>query len=75
MNNVLNNSVTDSTDIALDLVNEIVHLKAHRNQRPTPVVVLTAFEERTEKFSWLILNNIKEQTTISCKVCQERETH
>ena len=39
LNNVFNSSVTNSTDIAFDFVNEIVHLKVHRNQRPIPVVV------------------------------------
>ena len=34
--------------------------------------VKSTFEKWTEKFTWLILNNIKQPTTPSCKICQEQ---
>jgi len=41
LNNVFNNSVTDSTDIAFDFVNEIVSssFESAQKKRPTPVVL------------------------------------
>jgi len=73
----VNNSVTDSkTDIAFDLVNEIVNSSFESAQKPTAHsgsrVNKKTFEEWTEKFPWLIVNKIKEQTTLSCKICQEQ---
>jgi len=69
--------VTDSkTDIAFDLVNEIVNSSFESAQKPTAhsvsCVNKKTFEEWTEKFPWLIVNKIKEQTTLSCKICQEQ---
>ena len=80
LNNVLNNSLTDSTDIAFDLVNEIANSAFESAQKPTAHsgshVNKKTFEEWTEKFPLLIVNNIKEKTTPSCNICQElRETH
>ena len=40
MNKVLSSSVTDGTDIAFDLVNEIVHFKAYRNLWPHSVLTI-----------------------------------
>ena len=60
--------VTDSnTDIAFDLVNEIVNSSFENAQKPTTHTgscVNKKKEEWTEKFPWLILNNIKEHTEI-----------
>jgi len=67
--------VTDSTDIAFDIVNEIVNSSFESTQKPTAHtgsrVIKKTFVERTEKFPWLILKNIKELTTLSCKICLE----
>ena len=70
MNNVWNNSVTDSTGIAFDLVNEIANSSFESAQKPTAhtdsrVNKKKTFKEWTEKFPWLIVNNINEQTTPS----------
>jgi len=69
--------VTDSkTGIAFDLVNEIVNSSFESPQKPTAhigrLVNKKTFEEWTVKFPWLILNSIKEQTTLSCKICHEQ---
>ena len=71
-NNVLIDSVTDSTDIAFDFVNSSFESAqiplAHSGSR----VNKSTFEKWTEKVLWLIVNNIKEQTTPSSKICQEQ---
>ena len=67
--------MTDSTNIAFDFVNEIVNSSFESTQKPTiPVVVYTRAHSKkwTEKFPWLIVNNIREQTTPSSKICQEQ---
>ena len=76
LNNVLNNSLTDSTDIAFNLVNEIANSAFESAQKPTAHsgshVNKSTFEKWTEKFPCLIVNNIKEQMTLSCNICQEQ---
>ena len=69
--------MTDSnTDIALNLVNEIVNGSFESAQKPTAhtgsLVNKKTVGEWTVKFPWLIVNKIKEQTTLSCKICQEQ---
>ena len=61
---------------AFDFVNEIVNSSFESAQKPTAHsgsrVNKSMFENRTEKFPWLIVNNIKEQTTPSSQICQEQ---
>ena len=58
LNNVLNDSVTGSTDIAFDFVNEIVNSSFESAQKPTAHsgsrVNKSMFEKWTEKFPLLI---------------------
>ena len=65
-----------NTDIAFDLVNEIVNGSFESAQKPTvhtgSRVTKKTFEEWTVRFPWLILNNNKEQMTLSCKICHEQ---
>jgi len=73
----LNVGLTGSnTNIAFDPVNARVNSTFESAQKPTAHtssrVNKKTFEEWTEKFPWLILTNIKEQTTLSCKICQEQ---
>jgi len=67
--------VTNSTDIAFDFVNEIVNSSFESAQKPTghfgSRVNKSTFEKWTE-VSCLIVNNMKEQTSSSCKICQEK---
>jgi len=67
----VNNSLTDSnTDIAFDLVNEIVNRSFENAQKPTAHtgrrVNKKMFEEWTVKFPWLILS--KNQRTNDSQV-------
>ena len=68
--------MTDSPDIAFDFVNELLNNSFESAQKPTAHtgsrVNKSTFEKWTEKFPWLIVNNIKEQTTPSRKTCQEQ---
>ena len=43
-----------------------------KKNRASSRVNKSRFEEWTGKFLWLIVNKIKEQTTLSCKICQEQ---
>jgi len=60
----------------VNFVNEIVHSSFESAQKPTDHsgsrVNKSMFEKWTEKFLWLIVNNIKEQTNPNCKICQEQ---
>ena len=73
LNNVLNNSLTDSTDYYLWFCKWIWNSKQctetdHFGSRLNK----STFEKWTEKFPLLIVINIKEQTTPSCKICQDQ---
>ena len=76
LNNVLNDSMTDSADFAFDFVNEIVNSSFESAQTPTAHsgsrVNKSMFEKWIEKCAWLIVNNVKEQATPSCNICQEQ---
>jgi len=76
LNNVFNSSMTGSTNITFDLVNEIVNSLLESAQKPTAHFVSRVnkktFEEWTVKFPWLIVIKIKEQSTLSCKMCQKQ---
>jgi len=76
LNNVLNSLMTESTDIAFDLVNEIVISSFQSIQKPmahsNSCVNKKMFEEWTERSLWVIVNNIKKHTTFSCKIYQEQ---
>ena len=76
MNNVLNSLMTESTDIAFDLVNEIVISSFQSIQKPmahsNSCVNKKMFEEWTERSLWVIVINIKKHTTFSCKIYQEQ---
>ena len=69
-------SVTDTADIAFDFVNEIVNSSFESTQKPRAHsgshVNKSTLVKWTEEFPWLIVNNINEQTTPSCKICQEQ---
>ena len=71
-NNALNDSVTDSTDIAFDFVNSSFESTQKPRAHSGSHVNKSTLVKWTEKFPWLIVNNINEQTTPSCKICQEQ---
>jgi len=68
--------MTESTDIAFDLVNEIVISSFQSIQKPmahsNSCVNKKMFEEWTERSLWVIVINIKKHTTFSCKIYQEQ---
>ena len=68
-----------NTNIAFDLVNEIVNSSFESAQKPTAHsgsrVNKKTFEEWTEKFPCLILNNIKNKQLSAVKYARSRETH
>ena len=79
MNNELSSLVTDSTDIAFDLVNEIVNSSFQTVQKSMAncgsCVNKKMFEEWTEKFPWLIVNNIKNTRLSAVPYTRSRQKH
>ena len=73
MTNVLNNSVTDTTNIAFDFVNEIVNSSFESTQKPTAHSGSCVNNSTLEKWTEVSMADCKqEQTTPSCKICQEQ---
>ena len=68
--------MTYSTDITFGFEKEIVNSSFESAQKPTALsgsrVNKSMFEKWIEKCAWLIVNNVKEQATPSCNICQEQ---
>jgi len=79
LDNVLSDSLTDSTDIAFDFVNEIVNSSFESGQKPTAhsgsLVNKSSFEKWTEKCPWLIVTMSKNKQLPAVIYARSRETH